>query len=61
MVVQYKKFAPDRCFGLSKRKYRRTEVCTMKDNEDIVNDSAKCNVSQFVSDEDGNMILPNFN
>ena len=32
----------------------------MKGIEDVVNDSAKCNVSQLVSDEDWNMILPNF-
>ena len=32
----------------------------MKDIEGVVNDSAQCNVSQLVSDEDGNMIVPTF-
>ena len=32
----------------------------MKEIENVVNDSAECNVSQLVADEDGNVILPTF-
>ena len=32
----------------------------MKEIENMVNDSAECNVSQLVADEDGNVIVPTF-
>ena len=32
----------------------------MKEIKIVVNDSAECNVSQLVADEDGNVIVPTF-
>lgn len=51
LVVGHTKFAPDWCFGLVKRLYRRTKVGCLQDIAKVVDDSAICNVSQLVSDE----------
>ena len=54
LVVGHTKFAPDWCFGLFKRLYRRTNIGSVKDIAQV--DSASCNVAQLVSNEDGSII-----
>ena len=58
LVVGHTKFAPDWCFGLVKRLYRRTKVGCLQDIAKVVDDSAICNVSQLVSDETGEGYCP---
>lgn len=61
LVVGHTKFAPDWCFGLFKRHYRRTKVGSLKAIAQTVNESAECNFSQLVCDEDGTTIVPTYN
>ena len=58
LVVGHTKFAPDWCFGLLKRLYRRTKLGSMKGIAEVVENSADCNYSQLVSSEDGSTIVP---
>lgn len=60
LVVGHTKFAPDWCFGLFKRLYRRTNVGSLKDVAQVVNNSAACNVAQLVCKEDGSTIVPTY-
>ena len=57
LVVGHTKFAPDWCFGLVKRLYRKTKIGSLMDIAKVVDDSAVCNVSQLVSDETG-IVVP---
>ena len=61
LVVGHTKFAPDWCFGLFKRQYRRTKVGSLQSIAQVVNDSAECNFAQLVAREDGSMIVQTFN
>ena len=61
LVVGHTKFAPDWCFGLFKRLFRRSKVGTLSGVADIVEKSAKCNFAQLVCSEDGEVIVPVFN
>ena len=58
LVVGHTKFAPDWCFGLFKRLYRKTKVGSLKAIASVVDNSAKCNVAQLVVDDDGTVIVP---
>lgn len=58
LVVGHTKFAPDWCFGLFKRLYRRTKVGRLTSIARVVNESAECNFSQLCCDEDGKPIVP---
>lgn len=58
LVVGHTKFAPDWCFGLFKRLYRRTTVGSLKDIVATVNKSAHCNFAQLASKEDGTSVVP---
>ena len=60
LVVGHTKFAPDWCFGLFKRHYRRTKVGSLRSIAQVVNDSAECNFSQLVCDEGGRTIVPTY-
>ena len=60
LVVGHTKFAPDWCFGLFKRQFRRTNVGCLRGIAQVVNDSALCNVSQLVCDENGHTIVPTY-
>ena len=53
-------FAPDWCFGLLKRGYRRTNIENLASTAQVVNNSAGCNVAQLVSCEDGRIIVPTY-
>ena len=52
------KFSPGACFGLIKRKFRRTNVSSLDDLARVVNESAACNLCQLVGTQDGTTILP---
>ena len=60
LIVGHTKLSPDWCFGLFKRLYRRTKVGSLKSVAQVVNESADCNFSQLISDEDGNTIVPTY-
>ena len=55
------KFAPDWCFGLVKRLFRRTKVSKLEDIALVVDNSALCNFSQLVSTAEGTIIVPTMN
>ena len=52
------KFSPDACFGLIKRKFRRTDVSSLDDLARVFNESAACNLCQVVGTQDGTTIVP---
>ena len=58
LVVGHTKFAPDWCFGLFKRLFKRTRVGSLRSIAEVVQKSAKCNEAQLVSDEHGGVIVP---
>ena len=58
MVVGHTKFAPDGCFGLLKRAFRRTEVSSLADLEQVVQSSAVVNETQLVGSQTGEPIVP---
>lgn len=58
LVVGHTKFAPDWCFGLLKRLFRRTKVGSLSDIARITNESATCNFPQLVTLEDGTNVVP---
>ena len=60
LVVGHTKFAPDWCFGLFKRAFRRTPVGSLQGIAQVVNDSAQCNFAQLVTTEDGSNMVPMF-
>ena len=61
LVVGHTKFAPDWCFGLFKRLFRRSKVGSLNGIARVVNESAQCNFSQLVATEDGTSIVPVYN
>ena len=58
MIAGHTKFSPDACFGLIKRKFRRTAVSSLDDLADVVEESATCNICQLVGTQDGRVIVP---
>ena len=48
LVVGHTKFAPDGSFGLFKHLFKRTKVGSIAEIEEVVNQSAVCNVAQVV-------------
>lgn len=60
LVVGHTKFAPDWCFGLFKRLYKRTKVGSLRSVAQVVNESAQCNFAQLVSQEDGSTVVPTY-
>ncbi len=61
LVVGHTKFVPDWCFGLFKRLYRRTKLGSLQAIAQVVDSSAKCNVSQLVVESDGTVVVPTRN
>ena len=61
LVVGHTKFAPDWCFGLFKRLFRRSKVGNINDVAKVVNSSAQCKVAQLVFNEDGSTLVPTNN
>ena len=60
LLVGHTKFAPDWCFGLFKRLFKRTKVNTIEDIAEVVDSSAECNVSQLVGQTDGTILVPTY-
>ena len=58
MVVGHPKFAPDGCFGLLKRAFRKTEVSSLADIEQVVQSSSTVNECQLVGSQTGDVIVP---
>ena len=58
LLVGHTKFAPDWCFGLFKRLYKRTKVNCLDDIADVVRNSASVNHPQLVGHQDGTSIVP---
>ena len=58
LIVGHTKFAPNGCFGLLKREFRRTEVSCLADLEQVVQSSAVVNKSQLVGSQTGESIVP---
>ena len=60
MIPGHTKFSPDWCFGLQKKKYRRTEVGSLADLVGVVNESASVNVAQPTGLEDGTVLVTTY-
>ena len=58
MIVGHTKFAPDGCFGLLKRTFRKTEVSSLADIEEVVKSSSVVNECQLVRSQSGEVIVP---
>ena len=53
-------FAPDWCFGLFKRLFKRTVVGSLASIAEVVQKSGRCNEAQLVVDETGSVIVPTY-
>ena len=60
LIIRHTKFAPDWCFGLLKRAFRRTKVGCFDDIVQVV-ESAEVNDAQLVGAQDGTVIVPTYN
>ena len=60
LLVGHTKFAPDWCFGLLKRKFRKSLVGCLNDMLRVVDQSAKTNVAELVGKEDGTTLIPQY-
>ena len=60
MIPGHTKFSPDWCFGLLKKRYRRTKVGGLTDLIDVVNQSAIVNVAQPTGSADGRVVVPTY-
>ena len=60
MITGHTKFSPDWCFGLWKKKYRRTLVGGLSDLADVVNKSAVVNIAQLTGLDNGSVVLPTY-
>ena len=58
LLVGHTKFAPDWCFGLFKRLYKRTKVNCLDNIADVDRKSASVNHPQLVGHQDGTLIVP---
>ena len=64
MPPGHTKFAPDWCFGLLKRKFRRSEVSCLEDLCQVVKDSTpvkRVNIPQLVAEENGDVYVNSYN
>ena len=63
LLAGHTKFAPDWCFGLIKRLFRRTKVSCLKDIADVVENSTQkgINIPQLVGNEAGEVFVPVYN
>ena len=60
LVVGHTKFAPDWCFGLFKRLYRKTKLGSLRAIAQVTDDSAKCNFAELNIDENGTIVVPTY-
>ena len=61
LLVGHTKFAPDWCFGLFKRLYKRTEITCLDDIAQVVERSAQCNHAQVVGNLGGTSVVSFYN
>ena len=52
MIAGHTKFAPDGCFGLIKRAFKRNAVSSLEEFYMVVNESACVNQAQLIGKED---------
>jgi len=57
MITGHTKFAPDGCFGLLKRAFKRHAVSSLEEFEKVVNESACVNQAQLIGKEDGSSFV----
>jgi hypothetical protein len=60
LVVGHTKFSPDWCFGLFKKRFRKTKVGSLADIARVVEESAKVNTAQLCGTEDGQVIVSTY-
>ena len=62
MLPGHTKFAPDRCFGLLKKRFRITHVSSLNELSDCIKASTRngINIPQLVGDEKGNVFVPTY-
>ena len=60
LVVGHTKFAPDWCFGLFKRLFKRTRVGSLNALVEVVQRSGRCNEAQLVVNVEGSVIVPTY-
>ncbi len=58
MLVGHTKFSPDWCFGLLKRKFRKTKIDSLADLVAVVNASATVNECQLVGRQSVEPLVP---
>lgn len=58
LLVGHTKFAPDWCFGLFKRLFKRTKITCLDDIAQVVEKSASVNHPQLVGHLDGTSVVP---
>ena len=60
LLVGHTKFTPDACFGLFKKRFRQTNVQSLKDIVEVVNTSAEVNTAEVIGWEDGKVLIPTY-
>ena len=62
MLPGHTKFAPDWCFGLLKRSFRKAEVHCLDDLATVINSATKTGINRamLVGDEAGNVAVPTY-
>ena len=62
LITGHTKFAPDWCFGLLKQKFRKCDVSSLADMQEVVRKSTLngVNIPQLVGDENGNCSVPTY-
>lgn len=61
LLVGHTKFAPDGCFGLLKKRFRRTKVSCLDELAEVVNQSEYINHAQLVATQSGEVLVPTHN
>ena len=60
LLVGHTKFTPEACFGLFKKRFRQTNVQSLKDIMEVVNTSAEVNTAEVIGWEDGKVLIRNY-
>ena len=60
LIPGHTKFSPDWCFGLLKKKTRRTFISSLFDIGKAVKESATVNVAELVGLHDGTVLIPTY-
>ena len=60
LLVGHTKFSPDACFGMLKKRFRRTKVSCLDDFANVVRSSADINHAQLVGTQSGEVVVPTY-